>query len=250
MRALSNLATTQLRMTALAALMALASTLGCASGSCHGDNYRSAACRVKAARETLAFGLSREEALDAIGRSEVEPPWKNRLGLGPATISNPFDSQTFTSPIGEEYEVVRFFVEAAGNPRCPFVKGELKFEPLIFVDDKLVGWKWSYLAEVLGRRLTPKETGWDFGAFCDGQRASPPDANPSEPAPPDTAPSDANPSESAPPDTAPFDAGRGSFNHASALLHTPQHKSPQLEWMCCIERASLDAREVWFKSVR
>ncbi|MEE8165454.1 MAG: hypothetical protein V3T64_07795, partial [Myxococcota bacterium] len=67
---------------------------------------------------------------------------------------------------------------------CPFVQGELRLEPLIFVDDKLVGWKWSYLADVLGRRLSAKETGWGFGAFCDSRRASPPDADPSEPASP------------------------------------------------------------------
>jgi hypothetical protein len=175
MRALSVLAITPARSTLLILLLAFASALDCASGSCHRDDYRGVACRAAAAREALVFGLSREAALDAMGHSEIEPPWKNDLGLGPATISNPLDSETFSSPLGEEYEVVRFFVEATGKPRCPFVQGELKLEPLIFVDDKLVGWKWSYLAEVLGRNLTPKETGWEFGAFCDSQRTRPSD---------------------------------------------------------------------------
>ncbi len=187
MHALSNLATTPVRMAALALLAALGSTLACASGGCHwGDGPRAVGCRAAAAREALAFGLSREEALDAIGRSEVVPPWQNALGLGPALIRNPVDSEIYTSRLGEEYEVVRFFVGASGDPDCPFVQGELRLEPLIFVDDKLVGWKWSYLADVLERRLTAKETIWSFGAFCDSRRTSPADADPSEPASPST----------------------------------------------------------------
>jgi hypothetical protein len=59
-------------------------------------------------------------------------------------------------------------------------------EPLIFVEDRLVGWRWSYLADVLGQRVSMKARRWDFGAFCDGRRTSPPDtessdAEPSEP---------------------------------------------------------------------
>jgi len=174
MRAPSNLATGQMGMAALALLVALASTFACASGGCHRDDYRGVGCRAAAAREDLAFGLSREVAIDAIGRSEVEPPWKNDLGLGPAVISNPFDSETMPSPLGEAYEVVRFFVEASGDPDCPFVQGELKLEPLIFVDNKLVGWRWSYLADVLGERMPMKASRWSFGAFCDGRRKDPP----------------------------------------------------------------------------
>jgi hypothetical protein len=41
-------------------------------------------------------------------------------------------------------------------------------EPLIFVDDRLVGWRWSYLADVLGQRISMKARRWDFGAFCGG----------------------------------------------------------------------------------
>ena len=188
MHTLLNLATAQMRMATLALLVALASTLACASGGCHRDDYRGVGCRAAAARETLAFGLSREAAIDVIGRSEVEPPWKNDLGLGPAMISNPFDSETMPSPLGEAYEVVRFYVEASGNPDCPFVQGELRLEPLIFVDDTLVGWKWSYLADVLDQRLSAKATRWNFGAFCDGRHANPSDAEPPESASPNADP--------------------------------------------------------------
>jgi hypothetical protein len=189
MHALTNLGTTPARMAALALLVALAATLACAPGGCHrGGGHRAVACRAALARKTLTFGLSREAALDAIGRSEAVPPWKNARGLGPALISNPFDSQTYTSELGEEYEVVRFFVGASGNRKCPFVQGSLRLEPLIFVDDELVGWKWSYLADVLDRRLTKKETSWNFGAFCDGKRIDSPDAGPPEPTAPDPDP--------------------------------------------------------------
>jgi hypothetical protein len=88
-------------------------------------------------------------------------------------IQNPFDSQTYTSAIGEEYEVVRFFIAASGNSKCPLVRGELRLEPLVFFDGRLVGWKWSYLADVLDRRLSEKETRWSFGAFCDRSRIDP-----------------------------------------------------------------------------
>jgi len=186
MRASFKLTTTWVQRVALALLLALGSSLACASGSCKRSDFRGVGCRAKAARETLAFGLSREAALDAIGRSEVAPPWNNPLGLGPATIRNPFDSETIASPIGEKYEIVRFYVEATGNPRCPFIQGALKFEPLIFIDDKLVGWSWAYLAEVLGERISPKKTSWEFGAFCDSQRTSAPIADPSEPDAPNT----------------------------------------------------------------
>jgi hypothetical protein len=195
MRALSNLVTTRLGMVALALLVAFASTLACAWRACHRDDYRGVGCRAAAAQEDLGFGLSREAAIDAIGRSEVEPPWKNDLGLGPSVISNPFDSETMKSPIGEEYEVVRFYVEAIGNPDCPFIQGELRLEPLIFVDDRLVGWRWSYLADVLGERISMKAKRWDFGSFCDGRRASPSNAEPSDAVPPDAGPSTAGPSD-------------------------------------------------------
>jgi hypothetical protein len=189
MHALSNLTTTQVQLAALALLLALGSTLACASGGCNRSDYRGVGCRAEAAREALVFGLSREEAIDAIGRTEVDPPWKNPIGLGPATISNPFDSDTLNSPIGEEYEIVRFYVEATGNSKCPFIQGALKFEPLIFVEDKLVGWSWAYLAEVLGKRISPKKTSWDFGTFCNSRRTDSPAADPSEPATPNAAPS-------------------------------------------------------------
>jgi hypothetical protein len=188
MRELSNLTTTRAQLAALALLLALGSTLACASRGCNRSDYRGVGCRAEAAREALVFGLSREEAIDAIGRTEVAPPWENFLGLGPATISNPFDSDTVTSPIGEEYEIVRFYVEATGNSKCPFIQGALKFEPLIFIDDKLVGWSWSYLAEVLGKRISPKKTSWDFGTFCGSRRTTQPAADPPEQATPETDP--------------------------------------------------------------
>ncbi|MBW2543602.1 MAG: hypothetical protein JRF15_16080 [Deltaproteobacteria bacterium] len=177
MRKLFILKITRAQLVALTTLLALGATLACASGSCKRSDYRGVGCRAQAARETLRFGLSREAAIDAIGRTEVAPPWKNALGLGPASIRNPFDSDTLTSPIGEAYEIVRFYVEATGNPKCPFVQGALKFEPLIFVDGKLVGWSWAYLADVLGERISPKKTRWEFGAFCDGRRTDPPAAD-------------------------------------------------------------------------
>jgi hypothetical protein len=190
MAARSHPTTTPVKLAALTLLVALASALGCASGGCNRDDFKGVGCRAAAARENLSFGLSREEAIDVIGRSEVEPPWSNNLGLGPAVISNPFDSETLESPIGEEYEVVRFFVEADGNPDCPFIQGNLRLEPLIFVNDELVGWRWSYLSDVLGKRININARTWNFGAFCGGTRPGSPEADTpdTEPAEPDATP--------------------------------------------------------------
>ncbi|MBW1845095.1 MAG: hypothetical protein JRJ05_12185 [Deltaproteobacteria bacterium] len=203
MHAFSNLANQKIATAALALLVVLASALGCASKGCSRDDYRGVACRADEARESLSFGLSREAAIDTIGRSEVEPPWKNDLGLGPDVITNPFDSEIMKSPLGEEYEVVRFFVESSGNPECPFIQGKLRFQPLIFIDDKLVGWRWSYLADVLGERLSTKATRWSFGIFCDGRltttsNLNPPNAEPSEAEASDAEASESEPSEAAP----------------------------------------------------
>jgi len=210
MHAFSDLANPKITTAALALLVVLASALACASSGCRRSDYRGVACRAETARETLRFGLSREAAIDAIGRSEVEPPWKNDLGLGPDVIANPYDSEIMKSPLGEEYEVVRFFVEASGNPECPFIQGKLRFQPLIFIDDKLVGWKWSYLADVLGQRLSTKATRWSFGVFCDGRRTTtsnlnPPDAEPSDAEASESEPSEAGPSEEEPSEEEPSD---------------------------------------------
>ena len=143
-------------------------TLSCASGGCpRGEGYDAVGCHAAAARDQLVYGISEDEALNTIGRSEVEPPWQNPYGVGPPFIHNPFDRQTYTSTLGEEHEVVRIFVEADGNSDCPFVQGRLILQPLIFVDGKLVGWSWSYLEDVIERRLSNEEVGWSFGTFCE-----------------------------------------------------------------------------------
>jgi hypothetical protein len=205
MHAFSDLTTPKILTAALVLLVALSSVLACASSGCRRDDYRGVACRADKARETLRFGLSREASIDAIGRSEIEPPWKNDLGLGPDVIANPFDSEIMKSPLGEEYEVVRFFVEASGNPECPFIQGKLRFQPLIFIDNKLVGWRWSYLADVLGERLSTKATRWSFGIFCDGRRTTTSNLNPPEAEPSDAEASVSEPSEAEPSDTDPSD---------------------------------------------
>jgi hypothetical protein len=149
-------------------LAVAAGAIGCASGGCSkGEGYKAVGCRSAAARDLFAYGDSRDGTLAAIGESEVEPPWANALGIGPAVIHTPFDSQAYTSSIGDEYEVVRYFVEAYGSPDCPFVQGRLILEPLIFLGDELVGWNWPYMDDVLKRRMKKEEVGWSFGTFCE-----------------------------------------------------------------------------------
>jgi hypothetical protein len=146
---------------------AVAST-GCSSKCKPGPDARGMACAAGHSREGLVFGMSRSEAEALMGSSETVPPWHNEFGLGPESASNPFDSQEFESQIGETYDVVRYFVEIYGNPACPFIQGRLVFEPLIFVDDRLVGWEWTYLEDAVGERLGDSARIHAFGIFCRG----------------------------------------------------------------------------------
>jgi len=146
---------------------------GCSSmRSCRsGTDARGVACETLQARERLEFGMSRAVAMATLGSATVAAPWRTDLGSVPAEIQNPFDSQTIESALGESYEVVRFFVEVERVSKCPFLQGRIRFAPLIFFDDQLVGWKWSYVADLTGRPVEPEQMSSHFGVFCDQQRA-------------------------------------------------------------------------------
>jgi len=122
-----------------------------------------------AARGRMRYGLTKREAMARMGEAAVRPPWANSLGLGPQVVRNPFDELRLEAPGGEVYDVLRYAVALDGDPRCPFVRGEAELVPLIFVDDQLVGWRWSYLESALQRRLRDSERGWSFGGFCPGE---------------------------------------------------------------------------------
>ncbi len=144
------------------------SALGCASLGIHtsGDEYEKLARANESVREQLAFGMSKEKATAIMSEAEVRPPWANDLGIGPQVVRNPFDTLRFESPAGEEYEVLRYAVGLYGESSCPFVHGDAVLVPLIFFEEKLVGWRWSYLESVLRRRLREDEQAWGFGGFC------------------------------------------------------------------------------------
>jgi hypothetical protein len=144
------------------------SALGCASLGIPtpGDEDEKLARANESAREQLAFGMSKEKATAIMSEAEVRPPWANDLGIGPQVVRNPFDTLRFESPAGEEYEVLRYAVGLYGEPSCPFVHGDAVLVPLIFFEEKLVGWRWSYLESVLQRRLREDEQAWGFGRFC------------------------------------------------------------------------------------
>ena len=120
----------------------------------------------KEALQQLRFGMSMEKAQSIMGRKQVTPPWANAWKIGPDTVDNPFDTIELESPIGETYAVHRYAIRLYGNGNCPFVRGEADLAPLIFVDSKLVGWRWSYLEDALARRLSAAEKELRFGGFC------------------------------------------------------------------------------------
>lgn len=158
----------------LVALLGL-SALGCASLGTYtsGDGHEKLARANESAREQLAFGMSKEETTAIMGEAEVRPPWANEFGIGPQVVRNPFDTLRFESPLGEEYEVLRYAVGLYGERRCPFVHGDAVLVPLIFFEEKLVGWRWSYMESVLQRRLREDEQAWTFGRFCGGTSEGP-----------------------------------------------------------------------------
>jgi hypothetical protein len=144
------------------------SALGCASLGIRapGDEYEKLARANESASEQLTFGMSKAKAMAIMSEAEVRPPWANDLGIGPQVVRNPFDTLSFESPAGEEYEVLRYTVGLYGESGCPFVHGDAVLVPLIFFEEKLVGWRWSYLESVLQRRLREDEQAWGFGRFC------------------------------------------------------------------------------------
>jgi hypothetical protein len=140
-----------------------------------GDGYRKELKANDAAREKLVFGMSRAEVVAVMGTPRMVPPWANARKIGRQVVENPFDTLEFEAPNGDRYEVHRYAVGLHGEYRCPFIRGEAEFVPLIFFEGELVGWRWSYLASALQRRLTHEEERWTFGEFCgaDASQANP-----------------------------------------------------------------------------
>jgi hypothetical protein len=149
---------------AIAAIAAIA----CASngGGSLDDGTKQLLKANAAARDQLSFGMSMQDAAAIMGQAEVRPPWANDRGIGPQVVRNPFDTLEFESPAGETYEVHRYVARLVGEHRCPFIHGDAEFIPLIFVDEKLVGWDWSYMESVLQRRLRREERAWSVEQLC------------------------------------------------------------------------------------
>ena len=168
------------RRPALGAVCAISLALLCAAGSgCAGAKrdrgpHLDQVAANAAALDRLEFGMTRAESAAIMGEQTIRPPWANERGIGPQLVRNPFDSAEFESSGGEVYEVDRYAVGLYGQSGCPFIRGEAQLVPLIFLEDKLVGWRWSYLASVLQRPIQADENSWSFGQFC-GQASGSPD---------------------------------------------------------------------------
>jgi hypothetical protein len=159
---------------ALALALFCAFSSGCAGSKGARGPYLDQVETNAAALDQLEFGMTRAESAAIMGEQEIRPPWANNRGIGPQVVRNPFDSATFESPSGEAYEVDRYAVGLYGQSGCPFIRGEAQLVPLIFLDDKLVGWRWSYLASVLQHSIQADVRSWSFGQFC-GQASGSPD---------------------------------------------------------------------------
>lgn len=157
---------------ALALLCAVGS--GCAIGKSPRGAHLEQVAANTAALERLEFGMTRAESAAIMGEQVIRPPWANDRGIGPQVVHNPFDSTTFESQNGEVYQVDRYAVGLYGQSGCPFIRGEAQLAPLIFLEDKLVGWRWSYLASALQSPVPAEASSWSFGQFC-GQTSGSPD---------------------------------------------------------------------------
>jgi hypothetical protein len=159
---------------ALALVLLCAFSSGCAGSKRPGGLQLGQVAANSAALEQLEFGMTRAETAAIMGEQVIRPPWANDRGIGPQLVRNPFDSATFESQSGETYEVDRYAVGLYGESGCPFVRGQAQLVPLIFLEGRLVGWRWSYLASVLQRSIQDDEESWSFGQFC-GQASGSPD---------------------------------------------------------------------------
>ena len=159
---------------ALALALLCAAVSGCAGAKKVRGPHLDQVAANAAALDRLEFGMTRAESAAIMGEQVVRPPWANDRGIGPQVVRNPFDSAEFESPSGERYEVDRYAVGLDGLSGCPFIRGEARLVPLIFLEDELVGWRWSYLASVLERPIQAGENSWSFGQFC-GQASGSPD---------------------------------------------------------------------------
>jgi len=163
-----------LRGCAFAIAILCAFSLGCAGSTRPRGAYLDQIEANSAALEQLQFGMTRAESAALMGEKTIRPPWANDRGIGPQELRNPFDGERFESPNGEIYQVDRYAVGLYGQSGCPFIRGDARLVPLIFLDEKLVGWRWSYLASVLQRPIKTTEKSWNFGQFC-GQASGSPD---------------------------------------------------------------------------
>jgi len=152
-------------------LLAVLALLACSSVRTHpsGGAYEAQVKRNSTVREELVFGMSRAEAASIMTAAQIIPPWANPRKIGLQIVPNPLDTLEIDAPSGDHYRVDRYAVGLYGEHRCPFIRGEAELEPLIFFEDKLVGWRWSYLESALQRRLTVDEKRWSFGEFCGAQ---------------------------------------------------------------------------------
>lgn len=127
---------TQTKVRAVGTLVVLALTSGC--GAVYANKYRDAIADNQAALAKLQMGMSREQAATVMGDGD-------HVQYRKITFNDPWRSERFADQQGRNVVVVMYLTQHPASWRN-VQEGDLT--PLVFVDDSLSGYGWSYLKQV------------------------------------------------------------------------------------------------------
>ena len=108
---------------------------GCATPSI--GEFR-AANRDKISKLSLEMGLTKQEIFHIMGTKEIKA-----MGL---TITNPYRSEILTSDDRKTFEVLYYYTEVR---KADDNISDDELTPLVFEDNKLIGWGWNFLYNIV-----------------------------------------------------------------------------------------------------
>lgn len=117
-------------------LFVLALTSGC--GAVYANKYRDAIADNQVGLTKLSMGMSREQAATVMGDGD-------QVQYRKITFNDPWRSERFADQQGRNVIVVMYLTQHPASWRN--VKDE-DLTPLVFIEDRLAGYGWSYLRQV------------------------------------------------------------------------------------------------------
>jgi len=122
--------------------LALVLTLGVILGGCTTcDEIRS---KTRERLLQLSAGMTKEEVLDITGRRRI---CCTTTGATTKTINNPYSSEILVGK-GKTLEVLYYYTD---RKHAGFAVRDEDLTPVVFEDDRLIGWGWNFLNEQIER---------------------------------------------------------------------------------------------------